>query len=245
MLNFKDKIKNLISPDSLNSLVRMVLVNAIYFKGKWLQEFDKKNTQKKIFNAIDGTTQNVDMMHLNGKKFPYYWHPGGIEANTCQFEYVGKKIALTIILPEPEKTLAQIEAQLTPEILNDILSTQMSPEKVNVQMPKFKLEYKTELSKPFKELGATLPFDQDKADFTGINSSPSGLYISKVVHQAVVDINEEGTEAAAATGVIMMTRCAMVVNEPREFICDRPFLFVIHEKTHNTVLFIGKYAKPE
>ena len=223
----------------------MVLVNAIYFKGSWLQKFDTKHTMKKDFHAIDGTTKSVDMMHLNGKKFPFFWHPGNIEANACQFDYVGKKIALTIILPEPETTLAQVEAQLTPEILNNILSDMVQPEKVNVQMPKFKLEYKAELSNHFKQMGAHLPFDPYNADFSGITTSePLGLYISKVVHQAVVDINEEGTEAAAATGVIMMTRMMIVTDEPREFICDRPFLFIIHERTHNTALFIGKYVQP-
>ena len=93
-------------------------------------------------------------------------------------------------------------------------------------------------------MGATLPFDEAKADFSGITSDPNGLYISNVVHQAVVEVNEEGTEAAAATGVIMMTRCAMIL-EPANFICNRPFLFLIHEKNHNSILFFGKYVKPE
>lgn len=100
------------------------------------------------------------------------------------------------------------------------------------------------MSDHFKNLGVNLPFDESKADFSGITSDPNGLYISKVVHKAVVEVNETGTEAAAATGVIMMTRCAMIL-EPANFICDRPFLFMIHEKKHNSVLFFGKYIAPE
>lgn len=240
----RDKIKNLISPDSLNSLTRLVLVNAIYFKGNWLSKFDKENTQKREFRSIDGSKKEIDMMHLFGKKFSFMWHPEGIEASACTLPYVGEKIAMTIILPDEGKTLDQIEASLTPDVLNFIISCNNPEEKVNLVLPKFKLEHKTELSDSFKEMGAHLPFDQGRADFTGINADPSGLYISKVVHQAVVEVNEEGTEAAAATGIIMMTRCA-VIEDPIEFTCDRPFLFVIHERTHNTTLFIGKYVKPE
>ena len=151
---------------------------------------------------------------------------------------------MTVILPEVGKSLDEIENGLTAETLNAIYTNDLPHEKVNLQLPKFKLEYKTELSNSFKEMGANLPFDNARADFTGINDSPQGLYISKVVHQAVVEVNEEGTEAAAATGVIMMTRMA-IMDLPRDFICNRPFIFIIHEKTHNTTLFIGKYVKPQ
>lgn len=151
---------------------------------------------------------------------------------------------MTIILPEEGHTLDEIENGLNADLLNTIYTCDYPQEKVNLQVPKFKLEHKTELSNHFKEMGAHLPFDDRQADFTGINENPQGLYISKVVHQAVVEVNEEGTEAAAATGVIMMTRMA-IIDEPRDFICNRPFIFVIHEKTHNTTLFIGKYAKPQ
>jgi serpin B len=101
------------------------------------------------------------------------------------------------------------------------------------------------LSEHLKSLGAHNAFDQQKADFTGISNIPSGLYISKVVHQAVVDVNEEGTEAAAATAAIMMTRAAVMEYPPEEFKCDRPFLFVIHEKVHNSILFMGRFVKPQ
>jgi len=97
-----------------------------------------------------------------------------------------------------------------------------------------------------KDLGATHAFDEEKADFSLISPDSKGLYISKVIHQAVVDVNEEGTEAAAATAVVMMKRCAAISFNfpPEEFKCNRPFLFVIHEKENNGILFIGKYMKP-
>jgi serpin B len=99
------------------------------------------------------------------------------------------------------------------------------------------------LSDHFKELGATHAFDKAKANFSGITSIPDGLHISKVFHKAVVEINEEGTEAAAATGVMMSNRM-MVIQEPHEFNCNRPFLFIIHDNTHNSILFMGKFVKP-
>lgn len=91
-----------------------------------------------------------------------------------------------------------------------------------------------------------MPFDENKADFTGINADEPGLHISKVIHQAVVEVNEEGTEAAAATAVIMMTKCAAIRPAPIiEFNCNRPFLFIIHDKIHHSALFLGKFVKPE
>ena len=100
------------------------------------------------------------------------------------------------------------------------------------------------LSAHFKELGAPLAFDGSKADFSGINSDAKDLHISKVIHQAVVEVNEEGTVAAAATGVIMLTR-ALFIGEPVEFVVNRPFIFIIHETIHNTVLFLGKVVNPK
>ena len=101
-----------------------------------------------------------------------------------------------------------------------------------------------QLSDHFKDLGATHAFDQGKADFSGITSDRGGLYISKVFHKSFVEVNEEGSEAAAATGVVMMTRCAMVIEQIHEFNCNRPFLFAIHDNVHKNILFFGKYAKP-
>ena len=94
-------------------------------------------------------------------------------------------------------------------------------------------------------MGIDLPFDEERADFSGITPEPTGLSISKVVHQAVVELNEEGTEAAAATGVVMVTRMAAIPREPVNFICNRPFIFLIHDKVQNVILFYGKYEKPQ
>jgi len=150
---------------------------------------------------------------------------------------------MTVILPEIGHSLDEIEAKLTSDVLNGILTTGAAHKTVNIQLPKFKLEYENELSETFKQMGAPLPFDERSADFSRMRD---GLFISKILHKAVVEVNEEGTEAAAATAVVMNLRSArpLPMEPPKEFICDRPFLFVIHEQTHKTTLFFGKYVKP-
>ncbi|RNA27829.1 squamous cell carcinoma antigen 2 [Brachionus plicatilis] len=238
-----DKIRNLIDPNSINGLTRLILVNAIYFKGNWDLKFDSNLTTEKDFHLTDGSTKKVQMMKSN-KKFRYIYKPAQIDADICELPYTGQNISMTIILPHQGHSLEQVEKQLNDSVLHQIMTLEIPREKINLQVPKFKLEFKTELSNHFKSMGANLPFDESRADFSGITSDPQGLYISEVVHQAVVEVNEEGTEAAAATGVIMMTRMAIML-EPANFICDRPFLFLIHEKKHNSILFFGKYTKPE
>lgn len=152
---------------------------------------------------------------------------------------------MTVILPELGHSIDEIETKLNGRVLKTIQSAlnDESPQEynVNIALPKFKLEQKYELNTPLRELGATLAFDKQRADFTKI--APD-VHISAVVHQAVVEVNEKGTEAAAATGIVMNALCMKIPMPIKEFICDRPFLFLIHEKNHGTVLFIGKYVKP-
>lgn len=241
----KNKIKDLISENAVNELTRLILVNAIYFKGNWLSKFDSKKTKKMPFNLQNGSTQDVDMMVLLDKKFPLLISPLGIKAMVCEFPYQGESLAMSIILPHEGVNISEVESQLNHETLSQILLQNTFKGKVHVYLPKFKFEKSLELNDVLKELGAGDAFDQGKANFKGMTDDPRGLYVSKVVHKAVIEVNEEGTEAAAATAVIMMTRCAVLHDvPPEEFKCDRPFLFVIHDKHHNTILFMGKYAKP-
>lgn len=146
---------------------------------------------------------------------------------------------MTVILPEAGHSLDEIETKLTGNVLNSILTKNDSMETVKVALPKFKLEIKYELNGPLKDLGATLAFDQNQADFSKIAQD---VHISSVVHKAVVEVNEKGTEAAAATGIAIKAMCMPIPT--KELICNRPFLFVIHELEHGTALFFGKFAKP-
>lgn len=236
------KIKNLVSPDVLNDLTRLVLINAIYFKAKWNHQFKKENTNKDDFYLKDGSVTKVDMMKLTDKKFRFKINPGGLKARTCELLYAGSSAAMTIILPHEEIPIDEVESQLDAETLSKVFEHEPIPLlPVHVYLPSFKLEYKTELSDCLKSLGVTDAFDVN-ADFSLMSSDCKGLCISNVIHQAVVEINEEGTEAAAATAAVMMKRSLPL--PPEEFKCNRPFLFVIHEKETNGILFMGKFMAP-
>lgn len=240
----ENKIKNLVQPNDLTDLTKLVLINAIYFKGDWKNQFDECQTHKDDFYLNDGSSKKIEMMSLNNKKFQFKRNPANIKANTCEFLYKGNGLAMTIILPNDGVYLNEIESQLNADVLKNVLQAPVLDSSVNVLMPKFKLEFKKELASTLAKLGAPNAFDTDKADFSGL-SNEDGIFISKVIHQAVVEVNEKGTEAAAATAVMMMKRCALVMDIPEEFICNRPFLFLIHEKKGNGVLFMGKFMRPE
>lgn len=176
------------------------------------------------------------------KKFDFVPEPAGLRAIACRLPYAGEQISMTILLPHEDVDIAEVEANLNANALREVLNIQ-NKIKVNVFLPKFKFEESFELSEVLAKLGAQDAFDEQKADFSGIKIEDDGLHISKVIHKAVVEVNEEGTEAAAATAVVMMTRC-MVMEFPEEFRCNRPFLFIIHDNDRKTALFIGKYARP-
>lgn len=241
-----DKITDLIDPSLINNLTRLVLVNAIYFKGNWTHKFDSNSTSKVDFHLIDGSTKKVDMMK-NQKKFRHSSSPNGLSADICELAYEGEQISMTIILPHENSSIESVEKQLNDKVLNEMLSSGKQFKTVNLQLPKFKLRYNAELSNHLIKMGANLPFDESKADFSGMTSNPNGLVISNVVHQAFVELNEEGTEAAAATAVIMRLKCARVERPDPviNFVCNRPFLFLIHENKNNGILFFGKYVQPD
>ncbi len=231
----RDKIKDLIQPGVLNPLTRLVLVNAIYFKGAWLNPFDKGATQPAEFNLLDGSRVSVEMMsqwddmsYLRGEDFA-----------VVDLAYKGSPISMLIIVPDEGK-FAEIESALTPAQLESIRSG-LGMASVKLSMPKFKFESSFGLSQALKDLGMPDAFDPNRADFSGMTEKPE-LFISDVVHKAFVDVNEEGTEAAAATAVVMEVM-AMPLEEA-ELTIDRPFLFLIHDRSNGSVLFLGRVVDP-
>lgn len=241
------KISDLVSPSDLDDLTRLVLVNAIYFKGNWSNKFDKALTYKEDFIMRDGSSVKVDMMKITNKKFRYKMNPAGLSACTCEFPYGDKSTAMTIILPHEGDDIAKLESQITAEKLAEVFEypPMPGPVPIHAYIPKFKMEFGMELSDCLKSFGVTDAFDECKADFRLMTDDYKGLVISKVIHQSVVEVNEEGAEAAAATAVVMMKRCAIAFSPPpEEFKCNRPFLFVIHETQNNGILFMGKFMKP-
>lgn len=238
--NTKQKIQNLI--DGLDRETVMVLVNAIYFKGKWAEPFKKEMTRDGDFTLASGEKTTVPMMHQT-KKFAYS------ETDAMQIlemPYVGNRTSMVVILPRDPAGIAKIEDQLETQTLARWTSWLNSPREVIVTLPKFKMTWGTfDLKPAFENLGMHAPFSGTNADFSGMKEMKGTLdriVISKILHKAFVEVNEEGTEAAAATAVIMV-RGGIGPTIP-SFNADHPFIFLIRDKTTGSILFIGKVMDP-
>nr|XP_024661181.1 leukocyte elastase inhibitor-like [Maylandia zebra] len=238
----QDKIKDLLSQDAVGSLTKLVLVNAIYFKGSWNTQFKEEKTADVHFRLNKNDTKPVKMMQQKSK-FPFATIP---EANCkiLEMPYKGNDLSMLIFLPndiEDDTTgLEKLEKELTYQNFVDWTRPDMSPNEVDVKLPRFKME-KYDLEKILTNMGMENAFDIYKRDFSGM-SPANDLIVSKVVHKAFVDVNEEGAEAAAATGVDMEIRSIMI---PAEFVADHPFIFFIRHKPTKSILFVGRYCSPE
>ncbi len=223
--------------DRIDSRDVMFLINAIYFKGTWTYEFDKKHTEDDLFNLPDGSQKPIKMMAQTGS-FPYFQTD---DFQAVDLPYGDRAFSMTIILPRPNRDLDSLIAALTPESWDQWMQS-FAPATVTVQLPKFKMKYDTTLNEVLKALGMGIAFDPMKADFTRMYS-PGGIFISFVRHKTFVQVDEEGTEAAAVTAVGV--RATSVGDSgPILVRVDRPFLFAIRERQSGTLLFVGKIVEP-
>ncbi|KAG8223126.1 hypothetical protein J437_LFUL000547 [Ladona fulva] len=192
-------IKNLLQGDDIDDSTRLVLVNAVYFKGQWAYQFDAAQTRKEDFHLLDGRTVQVDMMHIE-RRFRF-GRPNGLNAKVLELPYKGDQLSMVILLPDSSSSIAELEEKVSAEAfdLDDLLSNHTYPVEVTVSLPKFKLEVSTDLVEPLHKLGMTKMFSSE-ADFSGISVGEE-LKVSKVLQKAFIEVTEEGTEAAAATGM--------------------------------------------
>lgn len=231
----KDKIKELIKPGMLDSMTRLVLTNAIYFKGKWAAQFKPERTQDAPFALLDGQKVNVPMMNQT-EKFGY------METDALQvleMPYVNNDLSMVVLLPKKLDGINELEKDLN----NDNLASwvaDLRKRKVQVFFPKFKMTSEFELAQVLGAMGMPDAFSS-KADFSGMTGNRE-LFISAVVHKAYVDVNEEGTEAAAATGVVV--GLTSVEAPPPVFKADHPFVFLIRDNSTGSILFMGRTANP-
>ena len=229
-----DRIKDLFPPGSIDGDVRLVLTNAIYFKGDWLYEFDEEATSVEEFHVTPSTSVEVDMMNLRDETFNY--------AETDEFQilelpYTGEDVSMLILLPK-EGHMGEVEAQLSAERLGEWVEN-MEGAAVNVYLPRFTFETKYFMMEDLAEMGMPTAFT-GAADFSGMNAEDR-LFIDLVIHQAFIEVNEKGTEAAAATGVSMKLSAAM----PEEvFRADHPFVFLIRDMDTGVILFMGRVTDP-
>lgn len=234
----KEKIKDLIPQGAIDPMTRLVLTNAIYFKGTWVLEFDEELTKKEDFQTPSGTVQ-ADMMRNTGEKAEFNY----AETNSLQIlemPYEGENVSMLILLPKGD--INSLEESLTTKKLEEWKKS-LEEQRVKVYLPKFETETKYFMAKDLEEMGMPSAFGGG-ADFSGMDGTKL-LYISEVIHQAYVKVDEEGTEAAAATAVIMKE---MAAPGPRPeipvFRADHPFIFIIQQKDTGNILFMGKINDP-
>lgn len=231
----EDKIKNLIPSRLLDPLTTLVLVNAIYFKGNWTNQFDPELTKSAGFWV--GPDKRIDVAMMNQER-----EFGYSETETIQvldLPYVGDELSMVVLLPKESGGLAELESKLTVENLETWTSS-LWETKVQVSLPKFKLTGKFMLGGTLASMGMPDAF-RSNADFSGMDGTKT-LSISQVVHKAFIEVNEEGTEAAAATAVIM---ARSIPPPPPVFRADHPFVFLIRERKSGSILFLGRVVNPD
>ncbi|MGA1531111.1 MAG: serpin family protein, partial [Kiritimatiellia bacterium] len=237
-LQTRDKIQNLIPGGALNALTRMVLVNAVYFNGKWDRPFSPEATLEQPFFVSESETKPVPMMYQELRA----GYLETAEAQVLELPYKNYTMGMTVVLPSRGSSLAALENALTPEQLVDWLT--LPRREVKVYLPKFTMTSQFNLARVMKALGMLDAFDGGKADFSGMTEAIQDLFISEIIHKAFVDVSEEGTEAAAATAVMMRTTSIRLDPVP-VFRADRPFLFFITEKSTGSILFAGRFIEPQ
>ena len=236
------KIEDLIPPDLIDALTRMVLVNAVYFKAGWLYPFAEAFTAAVPFYLLDGTTADVDMMRAT----EYFGHGAGDGYQVVVLPYVGGEMYMAVLLPDLGR-FQEFEERLDADFLDQALG-KVGESYVALDMPRFGFDAAFRLGETLQAMGMVDAFDPGAADFSGMDGLSCAardkgcLYIGDVVHKAFVSVDEAGTEAAAATAVIMQTESAKPI--PVEVKVDRPFIFVIRDHATGTNLFVGRVVEP-
>jgi serine protease inhibitor len=273
----KDRVKELIPPKVLDTLTRLVVTNAISFKGEWAEPFSPKRTKQQPFALAGGKTVQTPLMERQGMKDARYGafnpdgtffatparvprgrvdrtklYPGADGFEVLELPYKGGDLSMVVIAPRSAGGLAALEKKLSGENAAAWLGM-LKQRRVNVFLPKFKLETKYTLNEPLKALGMKTAFKEPPrngaADFQGMTDSPDPrdkLYITKVLHKAFVEVSEKGAEAAAATAVVMAVGRGMPASFPftPDFRADRPFVFLIRDQKSGAILFLGRLTKP-
>jgi serine protease inhibitor len=231
----RENIKDLIAPDVLTEDTRLVLVNAIHFFGPWLKEFDKELTREDNFTNAQGERQRTQFMY-GAERLPYFIDQ---YMQVIEIPYTDEKFSMLVLLPKEGVGLAKMEENLDVQYYLEMVDHLEVPDiDMEVLLPRFKMESKIDLEATLSKMGMNLAFS-NKADFSGMTGDLD-LKIDRVIHQAIVDVTEEGTEAAAATAVVMIRKTSIEPEEKILFRANRPFLFIIKENESNSILFMGR-----
>lgn len=231
----ENKIENLLPPGAVDSLTRLVLTNAIYFHASWLVPFSESATEEDTFTLLDNSEVTVPMMSQEAS----FRYAEGEGYKAVELSYSDKDTSMLIILPALEN-FNEFEMTLNAERVSEIVENLVSTE-VSLKMPKFEFEKSLALGQMLQEMGMSAAFDPYMADFSGIDDNRD-LYITNVLHKAFISVNENGTEAAAATAVIIGTTA--LPPPPIEISIDHPFIFMIRHNSTGAILFLGRVLDP-
>jgi len=236
-------VTEIVSPEAIDQLTRLILVNAVYFKGDWLEKFNANFTNDADFHTSPSESVRVKMMYREDEMLLYGVN-NELKSQAVELPYAGDTLSMVIILPNHGATnLAEVEKKLTfDDLINVVNKFRMTKDDVELWLPRFCLDEKLSLAEVLSGMGMKDLFTEGATDLSGVDGTKK-LNVSKVLHRAVVDVNEEGTEAAAATAVVMLCE-SCTVSEPKRFRADHPFLFFIQDKTTKSILFLGRLAKP-
>ena len=231
-----DKIKDMIKSDMLSDITKLVLTNAIYFKGLWEKQFDPDATYETDFEITNDQTVKIDMMSYTGDDSTFNYTETE-DLQILELQYQGNDLSMIILLPK-ENNISIAESALNAKNLTN-WRNDLEENEIIVKIPKFKFKTEYTLNDVLKNMGMNDAFSPGAADFSKMDRTRD-LFISKVLHKAFIEVNEEGTEAAAATAIVMELGVAMST----EFNADHPFLFLIQHKETGTILFLGKVTDP-
>jgi serine protease inhibitor len=233
----KGKINEII--DSIDRETILFLINAIYFKGKWAKEFAKEKTKDDVFRSEGGSQKRVPMMSQSGN-YKYY---EGKTFQAVSLPYGGGRVSMYIFLPQKDTTLSGFQKSLSAASWEGWMR-EFQQSDGDIILPRFKIEYEVTLNDALKALGMEPAFDASRANFSGMTAGPQNVYISKVKHKTFVEVNEEGTEAAAVTSTEMRATSAMRPRDRFRMVVDHPFFCAIRDNQTGTILFMGAISEP-
>jgi serpin B len=231
----EERIQDLLPPGVIDTLTRLVLVNAIYFNATWANQFEERDTQEGTFDLLDGSEVRVPLMNQEA----YFGYYRSEDFQVVELPYQGWELSMVILLPDEDQFEA-FESGLDARTLEDAVA-RLQHTNLNLTMPKFTYESEFMLSPALRELGMQDAFTEMQADFSGMDGTRD-LYLKEVLHKAFVSVDEEGTEAAAATAVVV--GITSMPPEAVEVEIDRPFIYLIRDIETNTILFLGRVLNP-
>ncbi len=233
------RIHDLVPAGVLDDATRLVLVNAVYFRGRWLRELDRARTRDEVFHVPGGDAPLVAMMHAEGGRYGEDAH-----VQLLELPYAGEELAMLVVLPRDREGLAAVERDLDASRVHEWAAALETRHDLEIALPRFRVETPSlSLREVLVALGMGVAFSPETADFTPIHSSSEVLFVSEVIHRVFVEVNEEGTEAAAATAVVMASDEA-VTDAPPRFVADHPFLFFLRDLRTGAILFAGRVVDP-